>query len=264
MPLVRKAPRGGAILVRALAFGTPDGSLWAAGVDAGGLALLAGAAGAPLRATVAWDADVQPDPRGDGVAAPQWRLSGDGVELTAAAVKQPAPAGADGVDGAEHREPGWAGIQQLCRVTGNVAGSEIDCVGVRTELSGVAEVESIRGFGGWLSDSRAVALLALRAGSGADHERDRIAATVFDDDGWRVSGDPRLSTTYDADGDPIRATLELWIADGEHELVRRAAGEADGEAVLAEAERGRLQVLPLRCHSHGDEGTGVYMVASLS
>lgn len=268
MPLVRKAPRGGAIVVRALAFATPDGSQWAAGVDAGGLALLAGvagAAGAPVRAAVTWEAD------GCDARRVRWRLRGDGIALTAVAVDQPTPAAGDegsptpaGGRAADAVRPDGDGVQQLCRVTGSLGGSEVDCIGVGTELSGVAEVGSIRGFGGWLSDARAVALLAVRAGSEQNHQRDRVAATVFDDDGWLVSDDPRLSTTYDANGDPIRTTLELWISDGERELVRRAAGEVDGEALVAQADGGSLEVLPVRCHSHGDDGTGVYLLASLS
>ena len=110
----------------------------------------------------------------------------------------------------------WSGRQELCRVTGTVDGAEIDCVGVRTELTQVrpGEFGSIRGFSGWVSAEEAVTLLALRPGSEAHHERDLVAATVFEPDRWMSSHDPRLSTTYDGDGHPTRATLELWITAG--------------------------------------------------
>jgi hypothetical protein len=135
MPLLGKAPRD-AVVVRALAFGHPDGSLWAAGLDAGAPALIAGGAAEPLAAAVAWS--------GDG---PDWELSGDGVSLTVSPIDEP-ERGAEGsgnaaADGAEQLSgesapaPPWSGRQERCRVTGTLAGSVLDAVGVRTELDQV-------------------------------------------------------------------------------------------------------------------------------
>jgi len=184
---------------------------------------------------------------------------------------QPEPEGESGTDAsppppaaAATREPAWSGRQELCRVTGSVAGAEIDCVGVRTELTQVrpGELGSVRGFSGWVSADEAVTLLALRSGSEAHQEHDLVAATVFDPDGWMSSHDPRLSTTYDGDGHPTRATLELWFSRGEREFPRRAAGEAAGPAVTVAGDEATLRVLPLRCHSRGSDGAGVYLLAS--
>ena len=138
----------------------------------------------------------------------------------------PAPAAAE-------PEPAWSGRQELCRVTGTVDGAEIDCVGVRTELTQVrpGELGSVRGFSGWVSAEEAVTLLALRPGSEAHQERDLVAATVFEPDRWMSSHDPRLSTTYDGDGHPTRATLELWISAGRARVPaprRRRGGGACG------------------------------------
>ena len=136
---------------------------------------------------------------------------------------------------------------------------------MRTELTQVrrGELGSIRGFSGWVSAEEAVTLLALRAGSEAHQEHDLVAATVFEPDRWMSSHDPRLSTTYDGDGNPTRATLELWISDGEREFPRRAAGEAAGPAVAIAGDDVTLRVLPLRCHSRGSDGAGVYLLASV-
>ncbi len=106
-------------------------------------------------------------------------------------------------------------------------------------------------------------LLALRPGSEGHHERDLVAATVFEPDRWMSSHDPRLSTTYDGDGHPTRATLELWIKQGEREFPRRAAGEASGPAVAVAGDDATLLVQPLRCHARGSDGAGVYLLAGV-
>ena len=266
MPLLGKAPRD-AVVVRALAFGDPDGSLWAAGLHAGAPGLIADGPFGSLASSVTWDDDGR-----------EWRLSGEGVTLTVSPIGEPElPAKnseGDGADGpgegvaqatSDHRpELPWSGRQDRCRVTGTLAGAEVDAGGVRTELDdiSVAEIGSIRGFSGWLDGGEALTLLAVRSGSKPDHERDLVAATVFDPDRWIPSIDPRLSTTYDGDGDPSRATLELWIADGDRELPRRAAGEATGPSVRLAADGTTLQIRPLRCHSRGNDGAGVYLLAS--
>jgi hypothetical protein len=256
MSLVRKAPRS-AIVVRVVAFGTPDGSIWGAGLDAGAPAVVAAGGAEPVAAAVAWSAD-----------SPEWGLSGDRVSLTVSPASEPEPPVGDDAASAPAPaapERAWSGRQELCRVTGTVDGAELDCVGVRTELTQVrpGELGSIRGFSGWVSAEEAVTLLALRSESEAHHERDLVAATVFEPDRWMSSQDPRLSTTYDGDGYPTRATLELWIAQGEREFPRRAAGEAAGPAVTVAGDQVTLRVLPLRCHSRGSDGAGVYLLASV-
>jgi hypothetical protein len=261
MSLVRKAPRG-AIVVRAVAFGDPDGSVWGAGLDAGAPVMVAATGAEPVAVAIAWNAD-----------SPEWGLTGDRVSLTVSPIPEPEHQAGDDEAGddapqappASAPEPAWSGRQELCRVTGTVAGGEIDCVGVRTELTQVrpGELGSVRGFSGWVSADEAVTLLALRSGSDGHHERDLLAATVFDPDGWMTSSDPRLSTTYDGGGNPTRATLELWISQGEREFPRRAAGEAAGPAVTVAGDDMTLRVLPLRCHSRGSDGAGVYLLASV-
>jgi hypothetical protein len=258
MPLVRKAPRG-AIVVRAVEFGDADGSVWAAGLDAGAPALIAGGGSEPVTAAIDWRVD-----------GSDWILSGDRVSLTVTPEPEPERGDDDERDGSPPvpakppPEPTWSGRQELCRVTGTLAGIEIDELGTRTELEQIraGEVGSIRGFSGWVDGEAAVTLLALRPGSASDHEEDLVAATVFDPEGWMASVDPRLSTTYDGAGNPTRATLELWISDGEREFPRRAAGEAAGPAVTAAGDGATLAVLPLRYHSRGSDGAGIYLLAS--
>jgi hypothetical protein len=199
---------------------------------------------------------------------PEWELSGDGIALTVSPVSEPQPPAGDDESPAPvaaEPEPAWSGRQELCRVTGTAGGVEIDCVGVRTELTQVRpeELGTVRGFSAWVSAEEAVTLLALRSRSDAHQESDLVAATVFEPDRWMSSHDPRLSTTYDGDGNPTRATLELWIKQGEREFPRRAAGEAVGVPVTVAGDAVTLRVLPLRCHSRGSDGAGVYLLASI-
>ena len=252
MSLVRKAPRE-AIVVSAVAFGRPDGSLWAMALDAGVPTLLGGGASGPFSTAVAWD-----------VAGADWTLRADGVSLTVTPAQAPESAALEGVP-----EPSWSGSQELCRVTGTIepvgsAPLSLNCVGVRTQLDGIRDRQlgSLRAFTGWLGDDEAVALLALRAVDESDQEGDLVAASLFDPEEWTVSTDPRLSTTYAGSGQPTRATLELWFADGEQERVRRVAGEADGPVVRTGGDEAAIEALPLRVHSRGNDGAGVYLLAS--
>ena len=65
----------------------------------------------------------------------------------------------------------------------------------------------------WLDDERAVSAVAIRPAKAASHADEAIAAHVFDADASeapvRVVAEPRLSTTYDAEGRQRRASLEL-------------------------------------------------------
>jgi hypothetical protein len=61
---------------------------------------------------------------------------------------------------------------------------------------------------------------------------------------------------------PSRTNLELWVGEGENEFPRRVAGEAAGDGAVLATEETELRVIPLRCHSRGREGTGVYVLAT--
>lgn len=261
--------------LRVLAFGGVDGALWAAAVD-GALVVGEGAGATSSVASLgpgAWSID------GDG-----WRLAGDGVELTVEPASASASAPAAGeVAGAA----GVSGVQELCRVRGSVRVGDreraVDCAGARllvdlaggggggrgdgrADGGGDGRYESVRAVCGWVADDEGFALAALRPRRHRGHESDVVAATLFDPQAWVTVADPRLSTTYDADGVPARVNLELWIGDGETEFPRRVAGEAVAPGVVVDARGDRsaqARIVPLRCHSHGHEGFGAYILASL-
>ncbi len=244
--------------IQALSFGDLEGRLWGAAIDAGEPLLVVGVAGETVTAVGAQDVSWTRDGRG-------WRLAGDGFDL------HMEPGGEDLIEDPAP-DPGTtiSGVEELCRVRGTVqaggAPHDIDCVGTRWILDGVdtTSLESLRAVSSWFAADSALAVLALRPARGAGHDSDLVAATLFDPEGWIPVTDPRLSTTYTDAGVPSRANLELWIGDGEDEYPRRAAAEALEEGVAVAGRGLALRVSPLRCHSRGLEGAGVYVIATFT
>jgi hypothetical protein len=246
------APAG---LLRTVTFGTLDGGPWGAAWCSGSPVILVSAAadqrpGAIAGATV------------DGSeTSSDWQLAGDGVELLVAGEGDAAELG--------DIDRNAVGFDQLCRVRGqaSIAGSEltIDCLGVRgarreLDVRGTESVRRVTAW--WLDPDGGIALVAVRPRKAKSHERDEISAAVLDAGGATVVADPRLSTTYGADGAPARAGLELWL-DGEEEqhYLRRAAGESVSAGTRV-AEAGiELWAELFRWHSRSRDGAGVYLLA---
>lgn len=193
-----------------------------------------------------------------------WRLSGPGIELTVSPAGEPATG------------PGAHDFDQLCRVQGRfvLGGAEhaVDSGGRRGSRAGLdlSELESIRDVSAWFDPGEGLALTALRPRGAEGHDRDQVSAAVFEPTGAVSVADPRLSTTYTADGLPVRVSLELWLDQDPdvEQYPRRAAGEAlaaraasaDGEPRSATDSEPNVQAQPLRCHSRGHEGAGVYLL----
>lgn len=162
-----------------------------------------------------------------------WTISAEGdggdFDLGFEALTPPLELNPGGVAG------GLEGYEQLCRVTGSVAGGgtrrEISCLGQRGHNWGVVDWQRIslaRTVSAWMDERHGVALSAVRPTGANSHGDEAIRAVLIDtvdDDTVAVEvGEPRLSTTYDGEGRQRRAGLELWL-DGDDELPRRAAGE---------------------------------------
>jgi hypothetical protein len=240
---------------RTLAFGDVGGGLWGAAVQTAEAGLAFGS-GDLTRAAPALQWAVEDR---------AWSLSGDGFELhVEPRGETPAEPDSDGDAPAD-----VSGLQELCRVHGRLSidGVEqiVDCGGTRTEIDGLKPdaIASVRAVSGWFGPDEAITLIALRSRRASDHGDDLVAATLFDPGGWVPVTDPRLSTTYTEAGDPAKTSLELWVSDGENEFPRRAAGEAAGAGVAFSAGELALRVAPMRCHTRGLEGAGVYVLASL-
>lgn len=214
--------------------------------------------------------------RGAGHAGARLAAEGDGGEWrldVAGALLTVAPAGdAVAVPGPEHE---IRGCDQLCRISGRfeLDGAEhaVECTGLRTWWSGPLDLgrfESIRAVAALFAPDEALAVTAFRTRKARAHDADLLAAAVIAPDVATTVEDPRLSTTYEAGGWPVRAGLELWLTSSdtgeeepERQYPRRASGEATG--ARAQAAAGELDVLaePFRWHSRGRDGAGMYILA---
>jgi hypothetical protein len=228
-------------------------------IEHGARAVVTGSssAGAGVAGDVSWDETA------DG----GWRVAGDGFSLEATALSVPVPA----PDAKPRVGAPWVRGEgpELCRVQGRVdaAGGDFEGFGARFTApappSAKAAASTVRLVGAWFPGAMAISATAIRPRRVEHQDGDVVAASLFDPDGWTAVSDPRLSTTYDGSGAPARMNLELWISEGEDEFPRRAAGEVSGAGGSVTADGVALTVLPLRCHSRGEDGAGVYALVAL-
>jgi hypothetical protein len=240
--------------MRALAFGDLAASVWGAawlpGAGERGFACL----GAPEAVAIP-SAQLAGDDDGD------WRLLGDGTELLVSPAGEPVGV-VTGSGGA------LAGFEQLCRVTGRSAldglAREVDCLGRRGVRAGETDLEvleSVRDVSAWFEPADGLAVVALRPRAARAHDADVVTAAVLDPETGGPVADPRLSTTYDRAGRPIRAGFELWLGRAEEEFPRRAAGKAVGPHASHLDQGLDMHASLFRWHSRGREGAGVYILA---
>ncbi len=240
--------------LRTVAFGTLDGGPWGAAWCAGSPIVLL--APATVRA---------PRPVGQATLTgseqdESWQLAGDRVELEVSGEGEPAPIATD---------EAVVGFDQLCRVRGRAligdAELTVDCPGLRGAHRDVdvRDYRSVRRVCAWFDSGHGIALLALRPRKAKGHGRDVVAAALLDSGGATVVAEPRLSTTYTAEGTPARAGLELWLEEEEEseQYPRRAAGEVIAPGALVTDQGLELRAELFRWHRRGEEGAGVYLLA---
>jgi hypothetical protein len=246
--------------LRVVSFGSLDGNVWGAVLDAGRAAIVFGTPDGAASAAGAESMAITDE--GSGL-----KLAGAGFELLVCAAESPADRNRGGAPSGA--TPDAVGGDALCRVTGTLtaAGAQraVQCVGTVSTSAGLGpRVGSVRGVSGWFATDRGLTLLALRPAGSDDPGSDAIAATLFEPDGWISVDDPRLSTTFHAGDRPSRTSLELWIGDGEEQYPRRAAAEAIGDGAAVSGDGLALRVTPLRCHIGDLDGAGVYVLARIS
>lgn len=158
---------------------------------------------------------------------------------------------------------GLQGYEQLCRVEGTatVDGAErrIGCLGQRGHNWGVADwerMELARTVCAWWDEGHALILSAIRPAGAEHHDAEEIAAHLLEGETLAVA-DPRLSTTYDAEGRQRRAGLELYVTGDDDEYPRRVAGEVTCGTSL-DLGRLRLDCAFFAWRTEGREGIGRY------
>jgi hypothetical protein len=164
------------------------------------------------------------------------------------------------------RAGGMLGFEQPVRVRG-----EADLGGRRLRLDGLGQrgrswgapdwgdLERTRAASAWFGE-RAVSVAAIGRHGAGGHGQDALSATLFGPgaDGCTRVEDPRLSTTFDADGRQRRAAMELWVNEDDERPVR-----LEGEVVCGttlDLGRLRLDCSFLRWRLDDLDGVGRYDV----
>jgi hypothetical protein len=166
---------------------------------------------------------------------------------------------------------GMEGYDQLVTVSGTVTvgGRErpFSGRGQRGHSWGAPDWDRLavaRALGVWLEGDVGITLTAVRPAKAASHADEAIHAVMLGHNGdgnepvAHVVADPRVSTTYDADGRQRHAGLELYLND-EDDYARRAAGEVACGTTL-DLGRLRLDCAFFTWRMDGRTGVGRYDV----
>ena len=96
----------------------------------------------------------------------------------------------------------------------------------------------------------------MRPAGAENHAEEAIWGALLDAEGVVPLADPRVSTTYDADGHQRRAGLELWVGE-EDNYPRRGAGQVLCGSSVALGQL-RLDCAFFIWQVDGREGVGRY------
>ena len=146
----------------------------------------------------------------------------------------------------------------LCRVSGEVSGRAMDCLGtvaITREPPRWEELDALRSISAIVDENDAVLALASRPRGAAGHGEESVRAAVVTDGELLKIEDARVSTVYDGEGRQRSAGLELW-PEGE-EFSRRGSGQAIAGSSL-ELEAVRVHAAVFRWRIEGREGIGAY------
>ena len=213
--------------------------------------------GQPVVVTADGDGSAGLESAGDG----PWTLRFDGEQpfaLEFAPLADPFTLAADSAAG---RAGGMEGSEVFCRVSGTLSDAPFTGYGQRGSAWGEpdwAKMTLARTVTAWFDDTHAISLAAIRPAKAKSHADEAVSAFVAGEDSVSVVADPRLSTTYDADGRQHSAGLELYVG-AEDEYPIRAAGEVVVGTTL-DLGRLRLECAFFRWRMHGHAGVGRYDV----
>jgi hypothetical protein len=247
---------------------TPSGASGLLMVFAGGEVAAVRAESAQSPATDGWEA-VRAAGLRTTVEEPlaAWTLRGEaeGVELDLRFTARSAPAHLEAGRPAA-QAGGLEGYEQLCAVEGVVAVGgrrhELRCLGQRGHSWGAPDWERLslsRTLTAWVGEDCGLSLVAVRPAKVRAHGDELVDAMLMEggpDAPATVIDEPRLSTTYDAEGRMRRAGLELYVTP-EAEVARRGHGEVLCGTTV-DLGRLRLDASFFRWELDGREGVGRY------
>jgi hypothetical protein len=183
---------------------------------------------------------------------PSIQRSGEGwrVELPERLALDFAPAGAVGE---------FSGARaHVCTVTGEVAGTHVDGMGVVTEITTAPrwdDLDAMRQVHALFDREHWVLAVARRPAGSGGHGEELVQAHLWTDGELKPVEDARLSTIYDGEGRPRQASMELWVPD--EDFPRRAFGEVTAGASLA-MDGLDVHAAVFGWRMEGREGAGLY------
>ncbi len=192
----------------------------------------------------------------DSAPSGAWTIVGEGLELVVV--------------------PETAGTRdQLVTVRGRASGREFECLGARSERPDALDPGRLvlaRDVSAWFAPDEGFTMIALRPRKASGHGGEQAQATLFSRGETEPVAEPRLSTTYDAQEQPVRATLEMWFDDEEEpaddderrsvKYPRRAAGQAVGAGIAHTEDGTGVRAQQFRWRAEGRDGAGVYLLVS--
>jgi len=151
--------------------------------------------------------------------------------------------------------------EQVCRVEGTAGQRRVSCLGQRGHTWGAAEWERMdlaRTLCAWWDEEHALVASAIRPATAKHHAEEELVVHLLDGEPLAVA-EPRLSTTYDAEGRQRRAGLELYVTGEDDEYPRRVAGHVACGTSL-DLGRLRLDCAFFEWRTEGRAGVGRYDV----
>ena len=149
-------------------------------------------------------------------------------------------------------------MARICRVTGEVDGTKIDCLGTFS-ITSVAphweELQAVRSISALVDEGSGLLALARRPREAVGHGDEQVSAGLFIDGELHQVEEARISTVYDGGGRQRSAGLELWLPD--EEFPRRGSGLVIAGSSF-ELEAIRVHAAVFRWRLEGREGIGAY------
>jgi hypothetical protein len=147
---------------------------------------------------------------------------------------------------------------RICRVTGEVDGTKVDCLGTFS-ITSVAprweELQAVRSISALVDEGTGLLALARRPRDAPGHGDEEVRAGLFIDGELHEVEEARISTVYDGGGRQRSAGLELWLP--EEEYPRRGSGQVIAGSTF-ELEAIQVHAAVFRWRLDGREGIGAY------
>ena len=147
---------------------------------------------------------------------------------------------------------------RICRVTGAVDGTTVDCLGTFS-VTGVAprweELQAVRSISALVDEGNGLLALARRPRDAPGHGDEQVRASLLLEGELHRVEEARISTIYDGGGRQRSAGLELWLPGEEYP--RRGSGLVIAGSSFA-LDALQVHTAVFRWRLDGREGIGAY------